>query len=59
MFPYLIKDYNVSYAFSVSLWKLALKEPPAEKSFLAFAPVFSDEMKDQLTATTRSVFNGI
>ncbi|MEM7512594.1 MAG: CHAT domain-containing protein, partial [Bacteroidota bacterium] len=44
-FPYLMREYQISYAYSGSLWKKMLKAPeyqrPSEQ-YLAIAPVFKE-----------------
>ena len=50
--PYLINRYNISYAFSGSLYHInqAQKKDDQQNGFLGFAPVFSDDIvNDQVT----------
>jgi CHAT domain-containing protein len=45
---YLARHYDISYHYSANLWLRGIKEiaPKKENSFIAFAPVFSDQLKN-------------
>ncbi|MBI9067432.1 MAG: CHAT domain-containing protein [Salinivirgaceae bacterium] len=55
---YLIKDYNISYAYSANLWYQKQNKPTKtyDYDFLAFAPVFADGSTAGTTLRTRSMF---
>lgn len=55
---YLIKDYNISYAYSANLWYQKQNKPAKtyDYNFLAFAPVFADGSTAGTTLRTRSMF---
>ncbi|MBI9067431.1 MAG: CHAT domain-containing protein [Salinivirgaceae bacterium] len=55
---YLIKDYNISYAYSANLWYQKKNKPAKtyDYDFLAFAPVFADGSTAGTTLRTRSMF---
>lgn len=56
---FLIQDYNIRYAYSLSLANFLQTQPAAtvKNSCLAFAPVFADEGTGKLTASARSLFD--
>lgn len=54
-YPYLLKDYQISYCYSATLLHemQQMEKGKAKKDFLAFAPSFGD--KESIEATNRSI----
>lgn len=54
-YPYLLKDYQISYCYSATLLHemQQMEKGKAKKDFLAFAPSFGD--KESIAATNRSI----
>ncbi len=61
--PYLIKDYNISYSYSATLFQQTKPKQKSDKveitplnDWIAFAPVFDDENTAGTTIQTRDLF---
>jgi len=65
-FPYLIKQYNISYSYSAELYYRTLPKQETDEidvtqlyDWLAMAPVFDDEESAGTTLRTREILNEI
>jgi CHAT domain-containing protein/tetratricopeptide (TPR) repeat protein len=57
--PYLIKQHNISYHYSVRLllddWQKNKKQPVKSNGFVAFAPVFNDSATGQIVSNENAI----
>ena len=61
-YPFLIKNYNISYAYSATLWYQQKNSPTTnfvQNGLLAVAPVFDDTLTAGLCMRTRSLLASV